>query len=677
MKRASKSFMPQDSIFPIQGLDTDIPSTMLNPRYSPKSLNTTVTDGILSKRRGYRDFAETGGDIPITQPDAVGDPILGLVHFETLAGVSQFIAVTTRSRFLYNSTDEEWRILGRVVEDCETHGDWTASANVTTADESTLVKVGSESLKLTLADAFGTGLVCYDNFAAVNMIAETGMSFWFRSTVALDAGDWSVVLSEDADGAQNNWVEFEVPAIAANTWMLVRSLPTAGDLDMDEMNLTVSIGLYQNVDKGVHSVYFDDIRTSAIWTGDESNVLDYEVATDLSGRYLFIANGLDHPLFMDGTTEFFVQLAGPTGFETCKSIKVYKDHLVLGNVELAADYPKAIYWSVAGDFTDWSSYGSGTALLADAVGDIQKLLLLGDRLVVYAEDSIGVMTYVGGDVLYSFEQLVQNVRLLSPRSVVSIGTFHLVMTKEDVLLFDGSRGLRSMGREIRQSLRNEVDVDEAYKAFGMEFTEKHLVWWTIPLTVGTSKTYLFEYDITDPRNHRWVPLEYTDRPTAMGLYQRHDAITWNSTFLSTMSWSDWGMTWEDARSKKGAFVPTIGTSDGKVFYNDDTSLEDDGTTYEGSWESMDFAVPATFGSLYARWIEVELDVKGTAVDVYYSTNQGGSWTLGRSISLESSWTREKVFIDVVGKTIRFKVSSTTGHFSLRWLRSWFIEGGES
>ena len=666
----SRTHLPSDSIYPHQGLNTLDPPDLSPSNFSPDLKNIEVSKGIVSKRKGYADI----GTMPLT----VDEPVLGVIEFEDTDNNKHVIVVTTESRFLLDQSSEEWEIMGEVLQNFDTVGDWTASANITLAGESTIKKF-TNSLKTTVGVDFTTGIMAYDDFTAVNLSRYTGISIWVYSTVALDAGDLEVVLSEVENGAKTgsegtNFVTFPCPAIAATTWTLCRIAGT-----FTNMNLVVSIGIYQAVDKGACVYYFDDLRASVQWTGDETNILDFCVGTDDNDKYVMITNGKDFPLWWEGSDDGFTKIdIGISDFVTCKTLSTFYGHLVIGGYQTTTWYRQGVAWSDAFDFEEWSTGSTGVALVADSKGDIQRLVPMGDRLMIFSDDSIGVITYIGGSVLYTFETLIQDTRLLSPRSIVSVGPFQLFMSQENVYLFDGSRLLRPIGNKIQKDLKELVNLESNHLAFAFHDSARRQVFWTIPLKGSdpSHKTYLLEYDVFDISNLKWSSITYNERPTSMGFYSRFYFIAWNSGIIESLVWSDFEGSWQ-LGSDENFPIRAIGGAEGGVYLCDGIQPQDDGNDIEAYWTSIDFTVPQSYLSQVGRWLELELELYGTSVSIYTSIDRGSTYDLqGDPLTLTSSWSRYRVLIDEMSRNLRIKVvCNSDDRFHLRWLRAWVAPGG--
>jgi hypothetical protein len=515
--RPTRYSVPEDAMFPFLGINNENPSTLCDPRFSPRMTNVELRQGILGKRRGYESFgAEVDGIV------------LGVIEFESLTGVKSTVLVTTEKQYV-----------------------WDGSA-------------------------------------------------------------WSDITCVD---------------------------------------------------------------TGATWTGDEDDTLSWCIGADENGKYLFITNGTDLPLYWDGSTATFEVFDGIASLTKAKSFAVFFGRLVLANVTTTIADPLSIVWSVPGDFFDFAGEGSGTGLIADMKGELQWLEVVGDRLYIFSNDSIGCVTYVGGDVLFSFETIIHDTRLVGSRTIVNIGAFVMFMSQETFYLFDGTRVLRSIGDRISRGLRDELDRSNATKCFGFHDFVRHQVLWNVALSDSTSCVYVLEYDTYDLGNLRWVRHEFVDRPTCFGLYTREDTLLWNSASIDQLTWDEAGFVWNQGSLAKDFPIRTIGI-DSYVFICDDTKLLDDDAEFDSTWESIDFVVLQELQSTTARWLEVEVELRGTEIDLETSVDKGMSWVSQGATSLTSEWEVVRIPIDVVGRTLRVRVRCDGSEvFEMRSLRVWFRLGG--
>lgn len=143
------------------------------------------------------------------------------------------------------------------LDDCD--GAWTYLTNVTGSNDTTVKVEGTGSVKMAVNATFTTGIVAHKTISSVNLTSAQYIYIWFRSSVALDAGDWQLCL-DDTAAIASPIKTYDLPAIAANTWTQIEW--PAGD--MSGCTSIISIGLKQAVDKGALDAYID----LAGWTGN-------------------------------------------------------------------------------------------------------------------------------------------------------------------------------------------------------------------------------------------------------------------------------------------------------------------------------------------------------------------------------------------------------------------------
>lgn len=534
--KARRGYVPDEGIFPFMGINTLVPSTQLDPRFSPNLQNVDITKGLIEKRRGYQAL---GGSLV--------DPVIGVYEFETLAGSKILLAFTTKKQYR-----------------------WSGSA-------------------------------------------------------------WTNITYQ------------------------------SGGVDVD-------------------------------WTGTEEDWLDIQVVAglDASGTYtkwIVVSNGKDQARYWDGSMTRFARYhtdavssggAGITfpNFVTYRAGAQFYDHVVLANVTAASAQKNLIAWSHTGSLVDFGGANAGEAYIPDSMGAIVKLAHLGDRLMIYSENSVGMLTYVAGDLIFTQEQVLQNSRLVSGRCVVSIGPYHLLLTEENVLVFDGTKFARPVGDAIYRQYRRELYTPNRVRAFAFHDPARQHVYFNVPISTDQNVFYRMEYNLADMSQSVWTRLTYGDRPVSMGLFSREQTLKWNSTQLSGLSWSEIGITWNQATVRK-AFPIRVFGSQSAVFIDDELTTRDGSQAIDSYWDSKDFAVPGNFRSSLGRWLEIELDAQGYEVDVYISDNEGQTFSFVQKLELGTNWGKYTVPIDVMSKHLRVRLRNAcvNSKFQVRWMRIWVREGG--
>jgi len=211
--RPQKTHMPQESIYPFLGMNDLSPSSLTDPHFSPKCDNVTVTDGILSKRRGYSDLAVT----------TVTGTILGVIEYESGAGAKSTVCVTTTKVYKYNSTTNAWDDISGGTAwtgDEDDNLDWCIAKGTAATDDTWLIMVNGQGkahkwngtgnvqdLAVDIASfASATTVEIFNNHLLLGAVNDGGSNpqtvYW---SVANDFEDWTgtgsgVALIADLEG---------------------------------------------------------------------------------------------------------------------------------------------------------------------------------------------------------------------------------------------------------------------------------------------------------------------------------------------------------------------------------------------------------------------------------------------------------------------------------------------
>lgn len=426
--------------------------------------------------------------------------------------------------------------------------------------------------------------------------------------------------------------------------------------------------------------------TAVDWTGDTSDSIQSTVILGLDSggslaQWIIITNNKDTPRFWNGAGEF-EDWSGThndyPSFARCQAIGQFYDRIVMANVTGSSTEEKRIAWTAAGELTDFTSSGSGNNLLTGSSGAIVRILPLADRLAIYSEDSISTMSYLGGDnLVFGFETLVKETRLLSPKSIVNIGQAHLFMSQENVYAYDGTRVAVPVGDAIHRTLRDQIYLEGKERAMAFHDFPKGHVYWLIPVSETENEIFLMEYDLSNIRRSKWTRLDFGDNVSTLGNFSRNSSILWNSSAYDGVKWNELSMRWDEGSVRNQFPVKVFGTSTGDVFTIENNRLTDNGSAIEGYWESIDFSFRDTHQSEYSRWLEIEIELRGTNARIEYSTDRGSSWVLADDLELTSGWERYRIPIDALGRLLRVRVSDSTANqtFWIKWLRLWYTPVG--
>ena len=163
------------------------------------------------------------------------------------------------------------------------------------------------------------------------------------------------------------------------------------------------------------------------------------------------------------------------------------------------EFPYRVRWSHSADPgtvpNSWDpsdpTKDTGETDLSDVLaGEIRDGLPLGDIFVIYKENSVWGMQFVGGAFIFRFFQLPSEEGILATDCVSLIPKTggHFLATTDDVVRFDG-RGMTSLlDRRMRRGLANLIDPDAFNRSFTVANPAQREMWFCFPESGATWPT---------------------------------------------------------------------------------------------------------------------------------------------------------------------------------------------
>jgi hypothetical protein len=203
------------------------------------------------------------------------------------------------------------------------------------------------------------------------------------------------------------------------------------------------------------------------------------------GGVIVINNFIDVPQFWaisssTGLPSTSTKLADLTAWVTtdrCKSMRSFRSFLVAMNIEDKASgtlrQARLIKWSTEAAIqavpSSWdetnAALDAGEYELADTKGAILDGLPLRDTFMIYKEDAVYSMTYVGTPFIFGFRQLSPSVGLLSKNCVAEFDGGHFIFGNGDLYLNDGQRITSLLPHKMRDRVFSTMDGDFLDKSF--------------------------------------------------------------------------------------------------------------------------------------------------------------------------------------------------------------------
>ncbi len=184
----------------------------------------------------------------------------------------------------------------------------------------------------------------------------------------------------------------------------------------------------------------------------------------------------------------------------CEFIRSYKNMLIAGNMTISGfNYPYRIVWShpaepgtvpVSWDVED-PAYDTGARELGETSDVVVDGLDLGNLFIVYREESTYAFQYIGAPNFFVSSKLLRDgVGLLAKGCVAQIPLGHLVVTRSDVIVHNGSLNSDQsiLERRWKKRLFSTLDDDNFKNTFLLVNQPEKEVWICFPELGSTYAT---------------------------------------------------------------------------------------------------------------------------------------------------------------------------------------------
>lgn len=308
-----------------------------------------------------------------------------------------------------------------------------------------------------------------------------------------------------------------------------------------------------------NNVHYDITRTDISGTATLYNTDNTQLWTGgVLGGLLFLNNGVDSPQ-IQLTPTASCKLSNlpnwPTTITTrCACMRAYRNYLVALDVTKGPTrYRQMVKWSASADpLTAPSSWNEGDPTkdagensLSETNGTVIDSLPMRDVNIIYKDDAIHGMQYIGGTFIFRFYQIFNNVGILARRCVAAFEQYHCFVGNDlDVYVHDGN-SIRSIGQDKwRTWLRQNVDGTRYERMFMVANPVTSEIWICVP---NGTEEYASQVLMWNWRKDTWGLRDVANVSAgASGGIESSDYITpWNAL---TQTWDAWGVTWSELDS---------------------------------------------------------------------------------------------------------------------------------
>jgi len=158
----------------------------------------------------------------------------------------------------------------------------------------------------------------------------------------------------------------------------------------------------------------------------------------------------------------------------CKSLRAFRSFLIALNITKDdVNFPRVVKWSTESATqtipTSWnettSTVDAGEFELADTKGDILDGLQLRDSFMIYKEDAVYSMTFVGTPFIFSFRQLSPTIGAISKNCVAEFDGGHAIFGKGNFYVNDGQRMKPILPMKLKEYVFQSIDGQQTDKSF--------------------------------------------------------------------------------------------------------------------------------------------------------------------------------------------------------------------
>ena len=238
-----------------------------------------------------------------------------------------------------------------------------------------------------------------------------------------------------------------------------------------------------------HTTAYPVVPISTTATGDNlysTTVAENWRVTLLNGL-LVATNGFDIPQMWplaNGVPSTTIPMRGLENWgsktdsgstDYCKSISAFRTFLVGLNWQVGGvEYPNLVKWStgIRQTLSPPSTWDEGDATLdageyqlTDTPGKIIDGLPYGDSFLIYKEDSIYIMNYVGTPYIFSFKLLSPTIGLLAKNAVAEYEGGHFFIGNSDCYVTNGQQVTPLLPNKLRREMFSDLNGDNYEKVF--------------------------------------------------------------------------------------------------------------------------------------------------------------------------------------------------------------------
>jgi len=180
------------------------------------------------------------------------------------------------------------------------------------------------------------------------------------------------------------------------------------------------------------------------------------------------------PVYKAPNGDRFATIPGWNSDDRCKVLRAYKDQLIaLGVTKAGAYRPTMVKWSDFAFFgappESWDPTSTTNSAGENIVNEMRHAIVDGmslrDSFVLYCTSSVWLMDYVGGNEIFTFRKLFDEVGVINPNCVVQVGGLHYVFDRNDIYVHDGVSPKSIADGRVKEFVFDALDFSRTHLCF--------------------------------------------------------------------------------------------------------------------------------------------------------------------------------------------------------------------
>jgi len=409
------------------------------------------------------------------------------------------------------------------------------------------------------------------------------------------------------------------------------------------------------------------------YTATDANV---DWTSCIIGGIPVINNGVDTPqMWVDpsfGPADKLTDLTSFSSFATrCGAMRVYKNYLIALDVTKAAGggtrYPLLVKWSdssalggvpLSWDETDQTT-DAGETELPGAKTDISTgvcldCLTLRDSNIIYRDDSVWSMNFVGGTFVFAFRQIYASQGMLARRCMAEYEGRHFVVGQNDVFIHDGSNFESIIDVKRKDKLYSDIEptyVDRTYVFANYPATEM----WICYVQNGTSATWPNKAMVWNWRHKTWGVRDLPNKTAYITGGIVNTTVSTDIWSTPDGNWDTWTQEWGALGYSPASQSPCMAT-DG-IVYKGDSTQQFAGVSMTSYVERSDIPLGEQDGFMRINAIYPRMSGSPVNITVGSQMAPGGAIKEQASV-LFTPGTSQKVDARLTGTHAYIKISSS-------------------